>query len=207
MHKRRPRRRSLGHPDGARQAARYTPSNHPAHTCAHPTALCVRIQSGIEGKTDPTHYTRSEALFCKGRAQLSHKRADAQPSLTERGARSWLHNRGASAQGTGANVEENERQANVRTWRVQHLPISRGGRGGWLAPPFWPDFLGGSRQATQRAGPMPEKLTRHYAPSKIWPNSRQSEEPGHCRTSPTRSSAKVRIAPPPKCFPDHRIGV
>jgi hypothetical protein len=40
------------------------------------------------------------------------------------------------------------------------------GRGGRLAPPFWPDFLGGSRRSTQSAGPLAEKPARRYTLSK-----------------------------------------
>jgi hypothetical protein len=69
-------------------------------------------RGGVECEIAPTSCTRPEAIFCKGRAQLSHK-SRSRRTLQD-AALTASQSRGASTQGTGANVEVNERQGNAQ---------------------------------------------------------------------------------------------
>ena len=66
---------------------------------------------------------------------------------------------GRSSAGSAANVEEDERQVNDSPWGMTNLPISQEGHGGRCAPPYRPDFLGGSRHSAQSIGAAEEKPT------------------------------------------------
>ncbi len=170
------------HPDRpgtlARKRQRLHASNHSdSRPCTPKTTsrpLCARTEHHRRAnRPDPlTHCPRP---FCKGRAQLPHKRRSYISPYNTAGRSPWLRNRGASAQGAEANVEENERQRNVKSMR--HVTFADSSVRGFAAgaPPFWPDFLGGSRRSAQSAGPLQERPTRCYTPTKIWPDSRHNE--------------------------------
>src|SRR5829696_2511779 len=89
----------------------------------------------------------------------------------------------------------------VGPWGMVHRPIFlKQGHVGRLAPPFWPDFLVGSRRSPQSAGPLEEKPARRYAPSKIWPDPRHSEGSEQSWKRKLRPYERSRCAEHGGCF-------
>ena len=79
--------------------------------------------------------------------------------MTPWAAYRWLAQLGNKRAGAGENVEANERQVNDSPWGMANLPIPQEGHGGRCAPPYRPDFLGGSRHSAQSIGAAEEKPT------------------------------------------------